>query len=169
MVNQSYTIDRTKGFDIYLHEKDQFWPGRDMEYIGQAKPIFIPTNTEIWGNFRTVQRTNMDRESAPCVTEPNYSFTQCMMDYVASTAGCHLSWVTKGSDGYACTSWAQVLGYQNTLNNVSKLPWLELVRVTGCNAKCSYKQFSFEKVSRINIFPKGQMGTNQIYKFGFCR
>ena len=165
MVNQSYEIDRTKGFNVYLHEKDQFWPGRDMEYIGQAKPIFIPTSTEIWGNFKIVQKKNLDRESAPCVPLPNYSFTQCMMDYVASTAGCHLSWVTKGSDGSSCTTWAQVLGYQNTLNNVSKLPWLELVRVTGCRAKCSYKKFSFGKASRIQ-------GTNQIYKlkiFGFAR
>ena len=158
MVNQSYEIDRTKGFNVYLHEKDQFWPGKDMEYIGQAKSIFIPTNTEIWGNFKIVQKKNLDRESAPCVPLPNYSFTQCMKDYVASTAGCHLSWITKGSDRSSCTTWTQVLSYQNTLNNVGKLPWLELVRVTGCSAKCSYKKFSFGKASRIQ-------GTNQIYKF----
>ena len=148
MVNQSYEIDHTKGFNVYLHEKDQFWPGRDMEYIGQAKPIFIPTSTEIWGNFKIVQKKNLDRDSAPCMTEPNYSFTQCMKDYVASTAGCHLSWVTKGvGDGHSkCVSRAQVLSYQDTLTNVSKLSWMELVRVTGCSAKCSFRQFSFEKV-----------------------
>ena len=30
---------------------------------------------------------------------------------------------------------------------VSTLSWTDLVNETGCHAKCSYKQYSFEKVS----------------------
>ena len=153
MANQSYETDHTKGFDVYLHEKDQFWPGRDMEYIGQTKSIFISTKTELWGNFKTVQRKNLDRAAAPCVTDPSYSLTQCIRGYVATTAECHLNLIDNGGDRYPCTTWAEVLKYQNTLTNVSKLSWMELVRITGCSAKCSSRKFIFEKVlSRINKF-----------------
>ena len=102
---------------------------------------------QIWGNFKTVHRKNLDREEAPCVTDPNYSLTQCIREYVATTAGCHLNLIDNDGDGYPCTTWAKVLKYQNTLTNVSKLSWMELVRVTGCSAKCSNRQFIFEKVS----------------------
>ena len=80
-----------------------------MDRIGQTQAILIPTRSEVWGTFRAVQKINLAKQSAPCVTDPDYSYTQCMLDYVASTAGCHLDWVNTGhSDHEACTSWDQV-------------------------------------------------------------
>ena len=84
-----------------------------MERIGQAKSLFVPTKTEVWGTFRAAKKTNLAKKSAPCVTDPNYSYTQCMMDYVTSTVGCHLDWVHNAngdSDHEACTTWDQVGG-----------------------------------------------------------
>ena len=80
-----------------------------MERIGQASYIFIPTKTEVWGIFKAAQKTNLYKQSAPCVTDTGYSYTGCMMDYVASTAGCHLDWVNNGEgDHEACTTSDQV-------------------------------------------------------------
>ena len=82
-----------------------------MERIGQAKSLFIPTKTEVWGTFRAAQKTNLAKKSAPCVADPNYSYTQCMMDYVTSTVGCHLDWVhnANGDNNHeACNTWDQV-------------------------------------------------------------
>ena len=95
-MNQTYAKDYTKGFEIYLHEKNQFWPGLEMRRTGQTDPIFIPTKREMWGTFKVVQKSKHPRQSAPCVEDPDYSFTQCMMEYVANTAGCHLDWVNPG-------------------------------------------------------------------------
>ena len=95
-VNQSYAKDYTKGFEIYLHEKNQFWPGLEMRRTGQTDPIFIPTKREMWGTFKVVHKSKHPRQSAPCVEDPDYSFTHCMMEYVANTAGCHLDWVNPG-------------------------------------------------------------------------
>ena len=85
-----------------------------MDRIGQTQAILIPTRSEVWGTFRAVQKTNLAKQSAPCVTDPDYSYTQCMMDYVISTAGCRLDWVhsSRGHDYEPCTTWDQVL--QNT-------------------------------------------------------
>ena len=80
-----------------------------MERIGQAKSLYIPTKTEVWGTFRAAQKTNLAKQSAPCVVDTGYSYTQCMMDYVASTAGCHLDWVNKGLSLHEpCSTWDQV-------------------------------------------------------------
>ena len=85
-----------------------------MKHIGQTKAILIPTKTEVMGTFTAVQKMKLNTATAPCVAEPGYSYTQCMMDYVISTAGCRLDWVkTSSGHGYKpCTTWDQVL--QNT-------------------------------------------------------
>ena len=111
-LNTSYTNDYTRGFEIYLHEKGQFWPGLEMERIGQTKSLFLPIKTEVWGTFTAVDNINLPQKSAPCETNPNYSYTSCMKDYVATTAGCHLDWVddihhTTGSQG-PCVTMDQV-------------------------------------------------------------
>ena len=128
-----------------------------MEYIGQTKSILIPVKTEVWGSFTVVHKTNLDKATAPCKEDPQYSFTECMKDYVAAAAGCHLDDLVAtrqtdvdNKDGHnnhpPCVTREQVQRYANTLTNVSKLSWMELVQVTECLAKCTYRQFSFEKV-----------------------
>ena len=153
MLNSSLINDFTKGFKIYLHERGQFWPALEMERIGQTKSISIPLRTEVKGTFTMVKKTNLDKQSVPCVKDPNYSFTHCMKQYVATTAGCHLDWDDKGGgltgDDHAlgtCMSPDQVQQYSSVLSSISKLSWTQLVNISGCNGKCSYKQYTFEKV-----------------------
>ena len=102
MANNSNTNDLTKGFEIYLHEKDQFWPGMEMEHIGQTKSLYIPTKTEVWGSFTAVRKINIAKKSAPCVKDPGYSYTRCMLTHLATTAGCHLDWVTPAAGQPPC-------------------------------------------------------------------
>ena len=149
-VNQSYVADHTKGFKIYLHEKGEFWPGMEMENIGQTKPIYVPTKTEVRGTFKVVQKINLDKESDHCMEDTGYSYTKCMKDYVATTSGCHLDWVETKNSGihnHPCVTRDQVLRYQITLTKINKLSWMELVKVTGCHAKCTYREYNFEKVT----------------------
>ena len=158
MVNQSYFADHTKGFEIYLHEEGEFWPGMEMENIGQTKSIYVPIKKEVRGTFKVVQKINLDKESDHCVEDTGYSYTKCMKDYVATTSGCHLDWVDSKSSGNSgirdhdpCVTRDQVLRYQNTLSHINKLSWMELVKITGCHAQCNIREFSFEKVLRINF------------------
>ena len=147
-LNSSLANDFTSRFELYLHEKGQFWPGLEMERIGQTKSISIPLRTEVWGTFTMVQKTNLDRQTSPCVEDPSYSFTHCMKQYVAKKARCHLDWVdTSASDDHGtCVTVDQVQQYSNALSTISKLSWTQMVNVSGCNGKCSYKQYTYEKV-----------------------
>ena len=91
-LNTSYQNDYTKGYDVYLHEKDQFWPGLEMDQIGQTK-VVISTRTELWGSFTAMQKISLDKETDPCTNEPGYSYTNCMKNHVATRAGCNLDLV----------------------------------------------------------------------------
>ena len=62
-----------------------------MEYIGQTNSILIPLKTVVWGSFTVVQMTNQNKPTALCEEDPQYSYTECMKDYVAAAAGCHLN------------------------------------------------------------------------------
>jgi hypothetical protein len=35
-----------EGYNIYLHDKGQFWPNNAMDKLGQTKALMIPPNTE---------------------------------------------------------------------------------------------------------------------------
>ena len=69
----------------------------EMESIGQSNSIYIYTKKEVWGSFTVVQKTNLDKQSAPCVMDPAYSYTRCMLNHLATTAGCYLDWVNPGA------------------------------------------------------------------------
>ena len=143
-----------------------------MERIGQTQKIYIPLKTEVWGSFTMVQKTHLGKASAPCVTDSGYSYTRCMKDYVAASAGCHLDWVDKDDNNHYgqydpcvtqdqvglqnftlnvnCLLWEtiifQVQRYKSALNNLWTLTWTQLVNVTGCYGKCSYTEYSFKQV-----------------------
>ena len=113
-MNQSYEEDFTKRFHIYLHGKGQFWPGLEMDQIGQTK-VVISTKTELWGSFTAMQKISLDKETDPCTNEPGYSYTNCMKNHVATRAGCHLDLVDndgkdrKGDPRDTCVSKEQVI------------------------------------------------------------
>ena len=102
-----------------------------MERIGQTQKIYIPLKTEVWGSFTMVQKTHLGKASAPCVTDSGYSYTRCMKDYVAASAGCHLDWVDKDDNNHyghygPCVTQDQV-GLQNFTLNVNCLLWETII------------------------------------------
>ena len=109
-----------RGFSIYVHEKDQFWPGLEMERIGQPNSLYIPAKTELHSSFTVRKKINLPTDSTPCVTDSNYKYTICMRNYVTRTAGCHLDWVDKTTltNLAICVTLDQILRYQTILTNI---------------------------------------------------
>ena len=121
----------------------------EMERVGQTKSIYVNTNSEVWGSFTVIQKNNIQKTTNPCEEDSKYSFTDCMLRYVASTASCHLDWVSREGqydDLKLCRSKEELLRYHGVLTEVSRLPWKQLTNITQCHGKCSYKEFSFTKV-----------------------
>ena len=115
----------------------------EMESIGQSNSIYIYTKKEVWGSFTVVQKTNLDKQSAPCVMDPNYSYTRCMLNHLATTAGCYLDWVNPGAVNlsnpwrFECV-WYQVfklmiteLAWHGTRFSDTMKPWTQLENSPG--------------------------------------
>ena len=43
-------------YDIFLHERDQFWPRSDMFSFGQSEPVSLPAGTELEAVFTMKDR-----------------------------------------------------------------------------------------------------------------
>ena len=142
-----YDLDLTYGYKVFLHERDQFWPGVDMERLGQTKAIYLNRQTLTTGDFSVVQRKVLNTPTKPC-QEKEKSFTKCMLEYVARRVGCHLDWVgTHSLPQYPpCQTLAQLGNYSDVLDTIMEWSWPRLTTETGCLGRCQYKEYHFKKV-----------------------
>ena len=147
-IGDNFEDDWAEGYKIYLHEKGQFWPGLEKEFLGLDNSIFLKLNKELRGSFNMKEKILLNKPSSPCIEDPSYSYTQCMFQFVANMAGCHLDWVTSLSEEHPrCTSTEQVLTYNENLFFALTTPWMKLAEKSGCHAKCKYKEFIFTEIS----------------------
>ena len=142
-------MDHTYGYKIYLHERNQFWPGADMFRLGQTQRIYLNIKTLLRGNFKLVKRRTLNTAARPCVEDNSFSFTSCMMEFVARRIGCHLGWVGRYRfpEYPSCKTLMELIKYSELLEMLADLSWVRLTRVTGCHAKCQYQEFRFTKVN----------------------
>ena len=141
--------DCTFGYKIYLHERGQFWPGVDMARLGQTESIYLKTKTRIDGKFRLLQRKVLNTPARPCEEAESYSFTRCVLEFVAGRVGCHLDLVgTHRLPQYPpCRSLEEIEEYSHLLEQIKDFSWVGLTRETGCYGKCRYKEYKFSKVT----------------------
>ena len=140
--------DLTYGYKIYLHERGQFWPGVNMARLGQTESIYLKTKTRINGDFRLVERRVLNTLARPCQEDESYSFTRCMLEFVAGRVGCHLDWVRtyKLPKTTPCSTLEEIEEYSNLLEEIKDYSWVRLEKETGCYVKCRYKEYKFNKV-----------------------
>ena len=75
-------------YNMYLHEKGQFWPNTELQPIGQTEKIILEDNMEISGKFSIQYRIKMRKKEDKCERDENYKFTDCVSNYIATTVGC---------------------------------------------------------------------------------
>ena len=139
---------------MFLHEKDQFWQGSDMENIGQTKPIDFEINNEVRGTFLVVQSRKINTKEEPCEERRDHSFTKCISNFVDRRAGCELDWIKSNHPAVypPCKSLPEILLYIDILSNLSLYSWTELTGTTGCHGKCRYNKYIFSRV-RFSLTP----------------
>ena len=119
-----------------------------MTRLGQTESIYVKTKTRLVGNFHLVQRKVLNTPARPCEEAESYSFTRCMLEFVAGRAGCHLDLVaTLRLPQYPpCRSLKEMEKYSNLLEEIKDYSFVSLTRETGCYVKCQYKEYKFNKV-----------------------
>ena len=138
---KSFEIARVfMGFNIYLHDKGQFWPGLEMARIGLSKELFLPKNTYFEGSFEIRQKTLINKPNQRCSEDPNYSFQDCIFTWVAKAAGCSLDWFSQAkNNSVPCTLREDIGRYNDALTAALQARWLKLQSMTGCVPRCTVR------------------------------
>ena len=138
-----------------------------MLRLGQTKGIYLRLRTATFGDFHLIERRILNTPSRPCKEDDSFSFTGCMMEFIARRVGCHLDWVgrRKNLQYPPCLSYQEVSRYSDFLSSLLDYSWIRLTRESGCHGKCRYKQFNFNKVRQARNtfhFPPAQGRNNRL-------
>ena len=119
-----------------------------MLRLGQTEAVYVKTRTLFVGEFQLVERRILNTPARLCVEEERFSFTECMLEFIARRAGCHLDWVGTFNlpDYPPCQSLQQLEQYSDLLEKVGDFSWARLTKESGCYGKCRYKEYRFNKV-----------------------
>ena len=132
-----------EGYDIYLHEKGQFWPKEGMEKIGQSDVFHLKHDHELKADFDFQEISYFDKPEKRCDEKPDYSFTMCVMNYAAVKSKCKIDIKEEqtmcGNDDF--------IEFQNLLKLFLGMTMNKIIATTGCNPKCNILKYSFHKVS----------------------
>ena len=143
-------MDYTYGYKIFLHERGQFWPGGDMSRLGQTESLYLNTRTLALAQFHLIRRRTLQSGVEPCQEEEeeSYSFTRCLLQFVAGRVGCHLDWASSSRLPLypPCESLEELLEYSELLEEIKGYSWVTITKETGCYRKCHYKEYKFNKV-----------------------
>ena len=119
-----------------------------LETLGQTKSIYLKTKRLLTGEFQLVQRKILNTPTRPCVEEDTFSFTECMMEFIARRVGCHLDWANTLNlpQYHPCRSLPELERYKDLLEEVNHFSWARLTKESGCHGKCEFKVYRFSKV-----------------------
>ena len=67
-----------RDYDIFIHERGQFWPRSDMFSLGQSEPVALLAGRELEIVFEVKEVTHLNREHRRCMEDEDYSFTKCL-------------------------------------------------------------------------------------------
>ena len=75
-----------QSYDIFIHEKGQFWPRSDMTSYGQSDMVTISPHTDLHLELEVKKIENLKKDQTHCIEDENYSLTKCLKDYVFTKA-----------------------------------------------------------------------------------
>ncbi len=138
------TIDNFDNYDIFLHEKGQFWPRTDMMSFGQPESIQLEREKELQIVFSIKEITQLNSEKNPCIENEEYSFTKCLRDFAVRKSNCSISILKGGQEKEECS----IEAFENYFSLLTKLRTEQIGKIkkeSGCYSKCKVRVFSYSK------------------------
>ena len=123
-------------FQVYLHEKGQFWPRADL-----VPMLSVLNGTEIEASFNVRNVKGLGYQQ-PCTMEKDYNLTSCIMAHVFRETGCNFKAET---NTMSCPRSEDVSNYFNTLVWAKTASVAELYQKTNCLPKCSFTEYQVKQ------------------------
>ena len=113
--------------------KGQFWLKSDMDALGQFGPIAVRTNKEVTGTF-TMTRYKTLHDN--CEPDDQYSYNECLRNYVAQETNCSVDWLGHFEEKPNCTT-RGLVKMRRMLNEIKTSSTRSIMKQTGCRPKCT--------------------------------
>ena len=125
-------------FNVYLHEKGQFWPRPGMASIGQTEGIRIKKGVELIGQFEYDKVKQLNIDNKYCTNKKEYSFTTCIMDYMEKMTNCRLNWTLANHSKDNCNKNFNLEKYQAFFDFMKLDDCSSLDRAFASTPKCPH-------------------------------
>ena len=104
-------------------------------------------------SFAMIERVSISKPATPCSEDPAYSFTACVFNYIARSAGCQIHWIWPNHTlRYPeCKTIEQMNGYESKLARFESMSGFGIVNTTKCPIRCRVKQFSFSECKSVRV------------------
>ena len=165
-------------YDVFIHEKGQFWPRSDMFSYGQPNKISVKNSTEIEIVFSSKIAERMRTLDNPCVEDNSYSLTRCIHEYTRRRTNCQFDVYQSEHQKVSCDE-DDFKDYVDLLVKIKHGRITEVQEETGCYPKCKVVQYSYEVgqtdltwpanwTAQVFVQPKSSMveKTQEYYTFG---
>ena len=126
-------------YDVFIHEKGQFWPRSDMFSYGQPDKISVKNSSEIEIVFSSKIAVKMPSLDNRCVDDNSYSFTQCIYEYTRKKTNCQFDVYQSKHQKVSCDE-DEFQDYVDPLVRIKQSRINEVQEETGCYPKCEVVQ-----------------------------
>ena len=134
--------DYYNSWDVFIHEKGQFWPRPDLFSFGQTEVVTVEPQEELEISFSVKQIENLKRPGRDCIEEGDHSLTLCLKNYIRSQLRCDIDWFQAGA-GSQCSP-DNLQKYFDFLINLKQAATSEIVAQSGCLPGCKMTQYSLQ-------------------------
>ena len=138
----------SKDYDIFIHEKGQFWPRSNMFSYGQPNKVLVRNEMEIEIVFSSKVSEKMKTKENPCIEDNSYSFTQCIQEFTRKKTKCKFYvHPIENQSSVNCDEGA-FIKYMELLVRIKQSRITDIQEETGCYPKCQIVQYSYEIVEK---------------------
>ena len=94
-----------------------------------------------------IEKISISKSHSPCSDNPNYSFTECVFNYIARSAGCQIHWIYPHLKFKRpeCETREQFIEFDTKLALFESMSGFGIANMTKCPIRCSVKQYSFSE------------------------
>ena len=118
-----------------------------MKTFGQFGPIVVHPEKQVTGTFTLNKMQNIDKLERPCVSNPSYSYRDCLMELVKKRSNCSIEVF---ANKFNCSSSGLDL-LVHTLQQLRGSSENDAVFDTGCIPKCQNNNYKFYLKDEIDV------------------
>ena len=138
-------------YRIFIHDptffliygKQNIFPGLRMKRSFKDQVLVF--------DLSIIKHVDLNRESSPCIEDPNYNFQLCVRNSLVRKVGCRLPWDRWSTQDFpTCTEVKQLKRFEELYRTLAYVELKTTIDITGCMKPCHYKKYTLDGEEKWN-------------------